>query len=114
MPSRSQQCFVARGFSVALLILVITLGIIPRPALAQLESATINGTVTDPTGAVIAGAKVTLRNVGTSVEKVTTSNGSGRYVLIDIAPGTYTMLVSIAGFSTASQPEFTLYVNQSA
>jgi hypothetical protein len=72
MQSRREQCFVARGSSVALLILAvtfITLGILPQSALAQLESATINGTVTDPTGAVIGGAKVTLHNVGTGVDK---------------------------------------------
>jgi hypothetical protein len=103
-----------RGFSVAFWILAITLGFLPRAALAQLESASINGTVTDPRGAVITGGKVTLHNVSTGVDRVSITNASGRYVLIDIPPGTYTMLVNATGFSTASQPEFTLYVNQSA
>jgi hypothetical protein len=75
----------------------------PQVALAQLESASINGTVSDPTGAVIGDAKVVLHNAATGVDRTTTTNGAGRYGLIDIVPGTYSLLVSAPGFSTASQ-----------
>jgi hypothetical protein len=96
------------------LVAFCVLGVLAQTAFAQLASATLNGTVTDPTGAIIAGARVVLHNVATGVDRTTTTNNVGRYVLIDIVPGTYTLQVSAQGFNTASQPEFTLYVNQTS
>ncbi len=81
---------------------------------AQLSTAAINGTVRDSTGAVVADAQVNLREISTGTERTTQSNSVGDYAFIDVAPGTYTLEVVKAGFSTAKQNPFVLYVNQTA
>src|SRR5882762_205299 len=81
---------------------------------AQLSSATVTGIVRDVTGAVIPQAKVVLRNVGTSVERNTTSNNAGNYLFLNVNPGPYTLETSVTGFKSAHISEFTLAVNQTA
>jgi len=88
--------------------------ILPSVTLAQKSTAAINGTVTDPSGAVIPQATVRLRNVLTGVERSTVTNETGSYVFVDVLPGRYTLKVTKEGFSTATQPEFEMYVNQTA
>lgn len=97
-------CFLAT----ALLACLVT------TAQAQVSTASINGTVTDPSGALIPGATVTLKNVATNVERSTTTNTAGNYVLVNINPGRYTVTVHKDGFTTATQPEFELQVNQTS
>lgn len=99
----------------ACLILGLLVAIAGFPALSraqQVATATINGTVADATGAVIPGAKVTLQNIATNVERSTSTNGSGYYTLLNILPGRYTLTVSKEGFRTITQPTFDLAVNQ--
>ncbi|HEV2417456.1 MAG TPA: TonB-dependent receptor [Terriglobia bacterium] len=86
----------------------------PLPLRAQLATATINGTVTDPSGAVVPQATVMLQNVATGVKQSRTTNSVGDYVITGILPGSYTIEVSKTGFKTTQQKEFTLYVNQTA
>jgi hypothetical protein len=62
--------------------------------------ASIQGTVTDSTGAVIPGAKLTLTNVGTNEKQVRTSNASGIYNFNALPPDTFTMVVEKKGFQT--------------
>ncbi len=81
---------------------------------AQLSSASITGIVRDVTGAVIPQAKVVLRNVGTSVERNTTSNNAGNYIFLNVSPGPYTLETNVSGFKSAHIAEFTLAVNQTA
>jgi len=81
---------------------------------AQLSSASVNGTVTDQSGAVIPDAAVALRATDTGVARTTTTNESGNYAFVDVAPGNYTLNVSKSGFSTAQQTAVTLVVNQTA
>jgi hypothetical protein len=81
---------------------------------AQLSSAAVNGTIRDATGAVIAGAKVTLLQISTATARNTESNSVGSYAFIDVAPGDYTLEVAKAGFATARQNSIVLYVNQTA
>src|ERR1700728_1249966 len=81
---------------------------------AQLSSAAVNGTIRDATGAVIAGAKVTLLQISTATARNTESNSVGSYAFIDVAPGDYTLKVAKAGFATARQNSIVLYVNQTA
>jgi hypothetical protein len=99
-------------FSALLLGAAISLN--SSTAAAQLSSAAINGTVRDSTGAVITDAEILLHETSTGTERKTTSNSAGNFAFIDVAPGNYTMAVSKSGFSTASQPAFVLYVNQTA
>jgi outer membrane receptor protein involved in Fe transport len=67
---------------------------------AQTFRGTILGTVTDPSGAVIAGAKVTVKNVGTGLERVTETSADGSYSLPELPIGTYTVTVTQSGFQT--------------
>jgi outer membrane receptor protein involved in Fe transport len=97
----------------AILLLALLVLAVP-PARAQLASATINGTVTDPSGAVVPHATVLLQNVLTGAKLSATTNAAGNYYIPGIIPGQYTLRVSKVGFKTATQPEFTLNVNQTA
>lgn len=64
------------------------------------STGTIVGQVNDPTGAVVAGATVTLTDVGTNISRNTTTNSSGRYTYVDVNPGSYGVTVSKTGFAT--------------
>lgn len=67
---------------------------------AQTFRGTILGTVTDPSGAVVAGAKVTVKNVGTGLERTTETSADGSYSLPELPIGTYTVTVTQPGFQT--------------
>ena len=72
-------------------------------AFAQsLTSGDIAGNVTDPTGAAIPGAKVTLKNQGTGATYTSTTNSTGGYHTALLQPGTYTITVTGAGFQTTT------------
>ncbi len=72
-------------------------------ATAQVGGGTVQGTVTDPTGAVIAGASVTATNVATGVETARKTTEAGFFVLTPLQPGEYTVTVAAPGFQTLSQ-----------
>ena len=103
-----------RWYLMALLMLLGIAGFISPSVKAQQASANINGVVTDPTGAAIVNAKVELTSVSTAVVKTTSTNNDGVYVFLNIIPGGYSMRVSAPGFTTVTQPETTLEVNQTA
>ncbi len=67
---------------------------------AQTFRGTILGTVTDPSGAVISGAKVTVKNTGTGLERSTETSGDGSYSLPELPIGTYNVTVTQSGFQT--------------
>ena len=70
------------------------------PAVAQF-TANIQGVVQDPSGAGVAKAQITLVNSATGVQKSTTSDLSGNYRFVSLAPGSYKVLVEATGFSKA-------------
>jgi hypothetical protein len=72
-----------------------------QPCHAQF-SGSVQGTVTDSTGAVVPKVAITLRNAGTNVDLKDTTNDTGYYRFTAVAPGDYTVGASIAGFETAS------------
>jgi outer membrane receptor protein involved in Fe transport len=78
----------------------------------QAATATIEGLVTDPNNAVVAGAKVALRNVATGLTRETTTDGSGIYRVIALPPGTYQISASGQGFPENKYGEITLLVGQ--
>src|SRR4051812_19040330 len=87
--------------SLLLLSLVALLLIAPTNLHAQdLDNVTISGRVTDQNGAIIPGATVTAVLVKTSIERSVTANDEGRYKLIQLDPGEYTLRVSSSGFAT--------------
>ena len=69
--------------------------------LAQTFRGTILGSVTDPQGAVVAGAKVTVHNVNTGLERTTQTSADGSYSIPELPIGTYTVSVTQSGFQTA-------------
>src|SRR5215472_18209189 len=74
-------------------------------------TASISGTVTDSTGAVLVGAAVSATNVATSVVSTQTTNGQGFYSLQALPLGTYTLDVSQKGFKAYRQTGLTVDVN---
>ncbi len=84
----------ARIILVFVLLAVVSLS-------AQTFRGTILGTVTDPSGAVVAGAKVTVKNVGTGLERTTDTSADGSYALPELPIGTYTVTITLTGFETA-------------
>lgn len=95
-------------------IALATLCLFPVRSAAQLTTATLVGTITDQTGAVVSGATVSVVNVDTQFTSQTVSNGSGDY-RIDLLPiGTYTMTVQSPGFKKYVQANIALSVNQVA
>jgi hypothetical protein len=67
---------------------------------AQTFRGTILGTATDPSGAVLPGATVTVKNVGTGLERTTQTSADGSYSLPELPIGTYTVTVTLTGFQT--------------
>jgi hypothetical protein len=96
-----------------LLLLAGVLGI-SQIAFSQDVTAAIVGTVTDPSGAPISGASITVTDTerGTVLTARTTDVGS--YTVLRVPIGTYTLKVSAPGFQTSSYPAFTLQLNQTA
>jgi hypothetical protein len=82
------------------------------PALAQSSSSSVNGVATDPAAAVVAEARVTLRDVDTNVERVTVTNAGGDYFFPDVPPARYTLTFSAKGFQTESILAFPVAVAQ--
>ena len=81
---------------------------------AQTITGTVNGVVTDASGAVLPGATVTARNVATGVETAAKANESGQYSIRFLQIGQYTVTVKSNGFQTFVSAPFTLEVNQVA
>ena len=81
-------------------------------AVAQLPTSTLNGTVTDPQGAVVAGAKVVIINAATGASRETTTGSDGAFAITDLTPGQYTVRVSASGFATSEFKDFRLEVGR--
>src|SRR6185369_1894189 len=65
----------------------------------DLDTVTIAGRIMDQNGAVIPGAEIQVKLIKTGLTRTTTSDAEGRYRLIQLEPGTYTIRVSIPGFA---------------
>ena len=86
-------------------ILAVLLGCAALPALAQTTSmGTITGLVTDQSNAVVPDATVTVKDDATSEVRTITTNSAGRYVFVNLPPGTYDITVTKAGFQKTSVP----------
>ena len=82
-------------FALFLLAFICLLGASAR---AQQTLGSINGTVKDASGAVVQGAKVTVRNTGTNLELTSTSNNEGSFSFVDLPLGTYAVTFTADGF----------------
>jgi len=101
-------------WAIALTVLTIfALSAMPGSrASAQTITGSIYGTVTDPTGAVLPGAAITVTNIGTNEVHTTKSNGTGAYVFSLLNPGEYKVSSSDPGFKTVIQSDVRLAANQ--
>ena len=81
---------------------------------AQSNRATITGTVTDSSGAVVAGVEVTAKNLGTNVLSSTVSNADGIYSIPNLFPGAYSLEFRKTGFKPVTFPSVTLESTQVA
>ncbi|HET7291533.1 MAG TPA: TonB-dependent receptor [Vicinamibacteria bacterium] len=93
----------------ALLALAVAAGV---HAQSQATTGVIQGTVEDASGAAVPGALVEAKNVNTNLTRSQTSSGDGRFVFLQLAPGRYTVTVSLTGFATLVQESVTLTVGQ--
>ena len=77
-------------------------------AVGQVGNATITGTVTDPAGAAVAGARVEAKNAQTGVIFSSISTTSGNYTITDLPAGSYTIAATVRGFKTYSHTNLLL------
>lgn len=108
MTTRQNFSTFVAGCAIALATLLLN----PAASLAQVSTATVNGTVTDEQGAVIPGAELVLTNTETGVALATQTNEAGVYRIQNVQIGLYTLEASSEGFNTQRLEPFTLTVNQ--
>lgn len=108
-PSSAFCCFL-----LALLTMyVATTGMLPC-VWGQEVTASITGTVTDPSGAAVPGATVTAKSLERGIPYAAVTTESGLYRIVQLPVGTYELKIEKAGFAVASRPSFILTLNQVA
>src|SRR5215469_10009663 len=80
------------------LILFLVLAMAAALHAQSANTGTLIGTATDPSGAVVPGASVELKEVSTGISRSAVTNGSGQYSFPGVPPGTYSVKASRAGF----------------
>ena len=95
----------------AVLLTILVLVAAPWVA-AQSATGEVNGTITDPSNAVVVGATVRLLNQATGVAKQVTTNSTGYYIFIEVQPGQYSLHVEHSGFRTIEVPNLQVGVSQ--
>ncbi len=94
------------------LVVLGLLAVLAGPVLGQSTGGRIIGRVSDPTGAVLAGVKVTLTNEATGVSRSAQASASGDYTFVEVQPGTYRVEFEQTGFKKNVQKGVTVEVNQ--
>jgi len=99
-----------------MLMMVLTMIVSALPAFAQAGGATaeIKGTVTDPNGAVVAGATVTATEAQKGVSRTATSDERGEYRLLSLPPGVYQVKIEAKGFANQLVNDLQVTVGQTA
>ncbi len=106
--NRSSYSSILRSFA-ALAIFALISGVLPLQA--QVDTGSITGTVTDPSGAVVSGAKVTLTNEGTGASLTVTTGNEGTYTFSPVRIGSYKIEASAQGFKTVTQSNIVVNVS---
>ncbi|HTT66004.1 MAG TPA: carboxypeptidase-like regulatory domain-containing protein [Bryobacteraceae bacterium] len=78
------------------------------------QTTSLNGVVSDPSGAVVPGAQITITNAATGAQRQTVSDSSGRYAVAEVQPGTYTLRARAKGFADQMIGNIELLVNSPA
>src|ERR1700730_4277278 len=92
--------FVAAAFSPLILV----------PVYAQVVGATLSGTVTDQSGAVIPNTQISIKNIATGFTRAVTTDPAGFYTAPNLLSGTYEVTATASGFSTEVQTDIVLEV----
>ncbi len=98
----------------SIIVLVASVGIWLAPQAIAQTLASIDGTVTDSSGAIIANAKVSVTNDATNVTKTAITSSAGTYTITDLIQGTYTVKVENAGFQASVHKGVTVEVARAA
>lgn len=112
MPSRSLDFSASLVLKPLLALVLAILSLDGTQAFAQVDRAVLEGTVTDASGSVIAGASVTVVAVDTGLSEQQPTNSKGYYHFPGLAVGKYTVTTSGAGFKTKSVQDVVLRVGQ--
>jgi hypothetical protein len=99
-----------RSFGFALLIGLLSLGL-SASARGQAVNATLLGTVTDSSGAAVAGVKITVTETNTGISRSSETNESGNYVFPDLPPGKYAVTGEQPGFKRSTKTDIDVVVN---
>ncbi len=89
--------------------MIAVLALLAALSVAQ-STSLLNGSVSDPSGAKVAGAKITLTDTTTGLQRTTTSNATGLYQFLDLPPGTYRLEVTAQGFAPYAASNVNLVV----
>ena len=97
-----------------LLMAVFVLAALAPPVAAQTQITTgvIQGTVVDASGAVLPGVDVEVRNVDTNLTRTVVTDRDGRFVVLQLPPGRYTVTFKLSGFATLVQENVAVTVGQ--
>ncbi|HTS56370.1 MAG TPA: carboxypeptidase regulatory-like domain-containing protein, partial [Terriglobales bacterium] len=114
MKCRTAQPSISSTFTRRMLIrLAVFCLAVSLPAIGQNTNGRILGIVTDPQGAALAGAKVTVANAATNIQRTTVTDGTGSYQVLDLPVGAYVVTVEMKGFNKAIAHPQPLDINQS-
>src|SRR5262249_55297034 len=93
---------------------LVCLSLLSVPAMAQFDSATVTGIVTDSTKSTVPGAELKAINEATNIDTSAVTDNEGRFTFSNLRPGSYTIKVSAKGFKQFVSTGFELQVNQAA
>jgi hypothetical protein len=96
------------------MFVTLSLSLLPVNATPQVSTATVNGTITDESKAVLPGVTVTATDLQTGRQYVAVSDDRGEYRLVNMPPGTYKMQAELPSFSTVEMQRVELLVGQNA
>src|SRR5215470_2421556 len=103
-----------KSYSEKFLTCIVSILFLSTAVHAQVERGTVTGLVTDSSGAVIVGARVSIRNVSTNIETKTQSNSAGIYYLPSLPPGQYELRIEQTGFKPEIISDIPLRANLTA
>jgi Carboxypeptidase regulatory-like domain/TonB dependent receptor len=112
MTFRSSAMFAGHETTVAtrIVLLVLSLSLMCLPALAQSTAGRVLGSITDQSGAAVAGAAVVVTDVQRGTSRTLTTDATGNYAAPDLIPGTYKIRVEAKGFKAVERPSVTIEV----
>ena len=92
-----------RRSTVLVVAFLVVMALMVSGVFAQSETGAITGTVSDPTGAVVPNAKITVKGTTTGSVRTATTNSSGAYTVTNLQPAEYTVTAEVSGFATLQQ-----------